>query len=173
MFQFTRPRGGATSRTCNLSANAAVSIHAPARGATQGGHQGRRVIGRFNSRAREGRDCCISGKIASARVSIHAPARGATALGRLPFVFRKFQFTRPRGARLREPRRVRFDLAFQFTRPRGARRPPSWRRGRRLAFQFTRPRGARRISNTRLEMRNEFQFTRPRGARRVPPLLAV
>ena len=121
MFQFTRPRGGATSRTCNLSANAAVSIHAPARGATQGGHQGRRVSGRFNSRAREGRDCCISGKIASARVSIHAPARGATALGRLPFVFRKFQFTRPRGARLREPRRVRFDLAFQFTRPRGAR----------------------------------------------------
>ena len=102
-----------------------VSIHAPARGATIS-----LVIVTeppcFNSRAREGRDFCQSRAsspkvtvsihapargatffdnaqhVARKTVSIHAPARGATEATPLRFVWSLFQFTRPRGARLRQ-----------------------------------------------------------------------
>ena len=77
-----------------------VSIHAPARGATlpfiticpRSG---------FNSRAREGRDVEIIRASIAAKVSIHAPARGATDWRTSSTKPRKFQFTRPRGARRR------------------------------------------------------------------------
>ena len=57
---------------------------------------------RFNSRAREGRDVCRDVLIRQPYVSIHAPARGATF--RVPLheiQSTQFQFTRPRGARLK------------------------------------------------------------------------
>ena len=102
------------------------------------------------------------------------------------FWIRKFQFTRPRGAR-----RGRWSVDggttwFQFTRPRGARPGYSYIVGGSAAFQFTRPRGARQdvrrnvfdtgvsihaptrgATSTALpkERLNGFQFTRPRGAR--------
>ena len=56
-----------------------VSIHAPARGATLAEVVIAYVIGRFNPRAREGRDLeTIGHTIDFTEVSIHAPARGAT-----------------------------------------------------------------------------------------------
>ena len=163
-----------------------VSIHAPARGATQA------PINRHFLQD----------------VSIHAPARGATHV-----VLRKarriwFQFTRPRGARhcglqsilgcngfnsrAREGRDTVWKplihaLQFQFTRPRGARRSASLSSWLGNKFQFTLPRGARQATrastgrtrrfNSRARdgrdgwwdeaeiLRDAFQFTRPRGAR--------
>ena len=77
-----------------------VSIHAPARGATQ------RVSGAF-------------GKFG---VSIHAPARGAT---KAVFQWARghaFQFTLPRGERLLACSPLPTSVLFQFTLPRGERR---------------------------------------------------
>ena len=55
-----------------------VSIHAPARGATRPSPHMPALVGRFNPRARAGRDQAIRDGKVSIEVSIHAPARGAT-----------------------------------------------------------------------------------------------
>ena len=121
LFQFTRPRGARPLCCISAVQYGSVSIHAPARGATYESRHSKRHLMfqftrprgarpdsaalirsplRFNSRAREGRDCM--------RVSYH-PSK-------------LFQFTRPRGARLSSAARGRKPRRFQFTRPRGARR---------------------------------------------------
>ena len=104
-FQFTRPRGArrrASSRSAsNLRFNSraregrdveeeqiktlvGVSIHAPARGATDAVRHQQRPHRSFNSRAREGRDCIVAPRAWQRRL---------------------FQFTRPRGARPPDRRR--------------------------------------------------------------------
>ena len=114
-----------------------VSIHAPARGATNARLRQCPPRSSFQStRPRGARPIRIhDARRHRGRVSIHAPARGATT----------------RTSRMRR-------TMFQSTRPRGARR-------RRGAFQSTRPRGARPIANV-ARTRSMFQSTRPRGARR-------
>ena len=77
-FQFTRPRG-ARHGACACLPRMAVSIHAPTRGATIFLHH---VLWSHN-------------------VSIHAPTRGATTPMPRESRRRRFQFTRPRGARPR------------------------------------------------------------------------
>ena len=57
----------------------AVSIHAPARGATSYKAQTALEYEGFNPRAREGRDCFLAELKGNTLVSIHAPARGATS----------------------------------------------------------------------------------------------
>ena len=101
MFQSTRPRGARLARGEFPQSRHAVSIHAPARGATaprrERGEPARvsihapargatfLMIGisyfyfSFNPRAREGRDAIEPRTQNLPRVSIHAPARGATA----------------------------------------------------------------------------------------------
>ncbi len=78
----------------------------------------------------------------------------------------KFQFTRPRGARLAPIAAPSVKRAFQFTRPRGARLRDRQGRPRAGGFQFTRPRGARPDTRSATPRTSSFQFTRPRGARR-------
>ena len=56
-------------------------------------------------------------------------------------------------------------ILFQFTRPRGARLRLSCVPRGSNPFQFTRPRGARQAVDEPVERLDEFQFTRPRGAR--------
>ena len=104
-FQSTRPRGARPAGQVELCAHPAVSIHAPAWGATCA-HSGDRVgCRRFNPRARVGRDIETTGKPGGqacfnprarvgrdmykqpeydrlVKVSIHAPAWGATITGR-------------------------------------------------------------------------------------------
>ncbi len=98
-FQSTPPRGGRLGIKRTLITNPAVSIHAPARGATY----------------------CALVQVGQAGVSIHAPARGATAAasisashgsvsihapaggdmtGSSPAGLAQFQSTPPRGGRL-------------------------------------------------------------------------
>ena len=123
LFQFTRPRGARRKSVGRLldprrfnsrarvgrdpvgivvGSSSAVSIHAPAWGATL-------------------RTCRPS---QSRPVSIHAPAWGATNAPATTRAKAPFQFTRPRGAR-QQHQDISGKLdAFQFTRPRGAR--PTW-----------------------------------------------
>ncbi len=76
LFQSTRPRG---VRRVYLVIGAAfrVSIHAPARGATDSDTALSFAL-RFNPRARAGCDSISARASRTIRVSIHAPARGAT-----------------------------------------------------------------------------------------------
>ena len=102
---------------------AAVSIHAPTRGAT------------FSSVPDRDRQ----------KVSIHAPTRGATYVVDKRKPYFGFQSTRPRGARLPAPmNQTEQILLFQSTRPRGARHRNRIQKGITFGFQSTRPRGARR-----------------------------
>ena len=97
-FQFTRPRGARPLHLVDASGGA-VSIHAPARGATGRWRRWSRRSFGFNSRAREGRDRTTIVRSLVTRVSIHAPARGATQSPYYSMFNTMFQFTRPRGAR--------------------------------------------------------------------------
>ena len=72
------PARGATRPAIRHGLIRGVSIHAPARGATNYSEGGVLCFARFNPRAREGRDFGDSGDGNPFEVSIHAPARGAT-----------------------------------------------------------------------------------------------
>ena len=77
-FQSTRPQG-ARPPIASLAVFARhVSIHAPAGGATSRQPSRSPSAGRFNPRARRGRDAWVVRRVSPDRVSIHAPAGGAT-----------------------------------------------------------------------------------------------
>ena len=82
LFQFTRPHGARRGLAGVHGVPDVVSIHAPAWGATFSGSRRRRASRGFNSRARMGRD---------------------RRRRRLPPRPRRFQFTRPHGARPASP----------------------------------------------------------------------
>ena len=164
-FQFTRPRGARHLEQFAPAGGHAVSIHAPARGATwpvnhidimarfqftrpRGARRRFNTLTRiryfcFNSRARAGRDSRRWPQIRTVLVSIHAPARGATVY--------HVHFGRSNPVSIHAPAR-------------GATRRRQ-RSHRASSFQFTRPRGARRRGRIPRPGMNTFQFTRPRGAR--------
>ena len=144
-FQLTRPRGARLEPGADRAAMERVSTHAPARGATL--HRAAAKGGQkcFTSRAREGRDGARSKTVQRA--------------------FRRFQLTRPRGARRQGGGQSRRTGPFQLTRPRGARLASASMFATPLPFQLTRPRGARQDSQAHAHGHNGFQLTRPRGAR--------
>ena len=101
----SRPREGGDhigqqSRTDQF----AISIHAPAKGAT--GFQ--------------------SSRITIQKISIHAPAKGATCAVSLSIFALEFQFTPPRRGRPFSSPHCRRPLRFQFTPPRRGRHLPLW-----------------------------------------------
>ena len=121
-------------------------------------------------------------------VSIHAPTGGATSLCVGARGLRRFQFTRPRGARRNGGDDRAEHVEFQFTRPRGARPGRARPRSPRGRFN-SRAHGGRDVVEDALLAAEEvsihaptggatgdvrlvfrivaFQFTRPRGARPV------
>ena len=99
----------------------AVSIHAPAGGATNIAIMCRGIR-------------CVS---------IHAPAGGATWQKFRFFSGYQFQSTRPRGARPPDAKLCFRYAWFQSTRPRGARHREGLYAALDVVFQSTRPRGAR------------------------------
>jgi len=146
-FQSTRPRGARHHRDQNHALALDVSIHAPARGATQSESEYGTIPVSFNPRARAGRDAHQSVRVNPRRlVSIHAPARGATSA----------------------PLALTNIFWFQSTRPRGARHLPFPSHATSAVFQSTRPRGARLFRSLFAMPMTLFQSTRPRGARRRP-----
>ena len=189
-FQSTRPRG-ARLHSCRLDGiRLAVSIHAPARGATPAKSCSPDIAQFQSTRPRGARRWQPDAWYHLVIVSIHAPARGATSrpcLYRCPCVV---SIHAPaRGATQRFALSVGKHKQFQSTRPRGARRHsfhgavktqagfnPRAREGRdgyrhtnsdsTARFQSTRPRGARPLCiNFRMPRKRRFQSTRPRGAR--------
>ena len=95
------PVKGATSAAMRLGFFRCVSIHAPVKGATTAVGSPCCRTGRFNPRARKGRDSLHRQIVPSLHVSIHAPARGATPAHSIASVHcLLFQSTRPQGARL-------------------------------------------------------------------------
>ena len=81
-FQSTPPHGERHPSVRGCEVSGLVSIHAPARGATQICLEGRRSWWSFNPRPRTGSDVVVPPCFRGRQVSIHAPARGATR--RLP-----------------------------------------------------------------------------------------
>ena len=98
-FQSTHPRGVRLRTYAPCRKPATVSIHAPARGATQHAASARQID----------------------TVSIHAPARGATGCFGFCFLFVRFQSTHPRGVRLLASSNRNSRTMFQSTHPRGVR----------------------------------------------------
>jgi len=145
------------------------------------------LCGCFNPRARAGRDSSPPFDRRAGHVSIHAPARGATKATHGPVTIRRFQSTRPRGAR-RSRNIVKRLYVTRFnpraragrdaTRPefsrqqivsihapaRGATCKISYAHRIKM-FQSTRPRGARPVTPGITPPKSMFQSTRPRGAR--------
>ena len=181
-FQSTRPRG-ARLTFMGFSFSFVVSIHAPARGATNG-QADPADRNSFNPRARAGRDTGLTWvlvfrsfqstrprgarhgaatKVLNSAVSIHAPARGATDQFRFPFVNHRFN-PRARAGRDLLSWGFPFRLLFQSTRPRGAR--PLCRLHSVDYFSFNpRARAGRDSSESPATFVLQFQSTRPRGAR--------
>ena len=115
-----RARTGRDEVNRAVHEHALVSIHAPARGATESGQPPGQMRRGFNPRARTGRDLLRGPGPAEFKVSIHAPARGATA-SKPDQQSARFQSTRPHGARLRIDKAGEGRCRFQSTRPHGAR----------------------------------------------------
>ena len=94
------PAWGATVRRDTSYLPCLVSIRAPAWGATISARLGGRCAGRFNPRARVGRDHrCAGAHCQGGHVSIRAPAWGATWVDLANILQVAFQSARPRGAR--------------------------------------------------------------------------
>ena len=206
MFQSTRPHGARppcdtnTQRRTGFNPRARtgrdpsgvreghgnqVSIHAPARGATNflrlcrcyglfqstRPHGARRAASKsanacrcFNPRARTGRDAIEDGVLIDVSVSIHAPARGATKGEGAFQLDMVFQSTRPHGAR---PIRQADSIRLQCFNPRA--RTGRDERGRSaplgVKVSIHAPaRGATESASWQLIL-TVFQSTRPHGAR--------
>ena len=139
------PARGATNTVLKAFDRSGVSIHAPARGATG-------VCARLAERV---------------RVSIHAPARGATvALANSPSIFIPFQSTHPHGVRQQFGCKCHNSFSlFQSTHPHGVRRVIVQSCLRYFRVSIHAPaRGATVFAGLNLS-RNQFQSTHPHGVR--------
>ena len=164
-FQSTHPRGVRHAHDAQSVEVLHISIHAPARGATQGDARAVPCPDDFNPRTREGCDLTLICSAASLRISIHAPARGATCL--IPRLCRasRFQSTHPRGVRLSIAEEIGAEGTISIHAPaRGAtsQREISTEEG---AFQSTHPRGVRPLTSSIHTTARTFQSTHPRGVR--------
>ncbi len=99
IFQSTLPRGERLCPFLFLNRTEKISIHAPARGATQELRPEARLL-QFQSTLPRGERLRPPAALRQALwISIHAPARGATATPQNPQTMTPFQSTLPRGER--------------------------------------------------------------------------
>ena len=138
------PARGATQHLVGQGSEQVISIHAPARGATQ----------------------TVSAESVHVAISIHAPARGATA-----FLAQVFQITgiisihAPARGATRQQLSPYPSAQFQSTLPRGERLVPCGIVIKGTRFQSTLPRGERRYIRRRSTHRAEISIHAPaRGA---------
>ena len=171
------PARGATSRTRGVIVRIhAVSIHAPARGATVGARGGERLDTCFNPRARAGRDHapydCRS--VTSHSFNPRARAGRDVAMRMNSRAYVQFQSTRPRGARpLNAADAMSTDSHVSIHAPARGATQASGEVVAIVEFQSTRPRGARPAVPIHRRGVVMFQSTRPRGARPVSTALTV
>ena len=164
-----RPReGGDRTGRCHASAVVAVSIHAPAKGATRCADATRSAAMQFQSTPpRRGRPRSLHATSTPDQVSIHAPAKGATV--RLePSIGRTSSFNpRPReGATRRRPSAADRRTEFQSTPPRrGRRRRPSMPASRSIVSIHAPAKGRPMTLAEYSARRCRFQSTPPRRGR--------
>ena len=77
------PAKGATDFRLNFRCLFGISIHAPAKGATEKAIRRATYKMDFNPRSREGSDQAVNLQFIAVCISIHAPAKGATSKGSL------------------------------------------------------------------------------------------
>ena len=191
LFQSTRPRGarragrvrvrrrvwvsihaparGATQSAPQTILRSAVSIHAPARGATECADATDPSVGCFNPRARAGRDGRNTPK-KCARNCFNPRARAGRDdyLAMVHRVVFSFQSTRPRGARRFPQAGQRVERNVSIHAPaRGATLAGWCECCRHSKFQSTRPRGARLVGTSLLTLGGCFN-PRARAGRDTP-----
>ncbi len=112
------PVMGATTNNTIFPESFKVSIHAPVMGATGRFRTRPRSTGRFNPRARDGRDAYPFRTAPIANVSIHAPVMGATpALAETSPVASGFNPRARDGRDVGQSMRPNRTETFQSTRP--------------------------------------------------------
>ena len=120
-FQSTLPRGERPEPETEAIRGFMISIHAPARGATQFVPLSLKKV-EFQSTLPRGERRFMADNIDSLQIiSIHAPARGATKQVLVTHMFYIFQSTLPRGERHIRLTAGTFMGLFQSTLPRGER----------------------------------------------------
>ena len=137
MFQSTPPRGGRPIHWATHARPVRVSIHAPARGATQLTRASTLHIRFQSTPPRGGRLGLILGHVGHLLVSIHAPARGATPSLMDGRAARPSFNPRPRaGGDCPSTVRPESRIRFQSTPPRGGRpqRPGPPGRGKEVSI---------------------------------------
>ena len=140
-----RSREGSDSAGPPAAPPSAISIHAPARGATPSFPARSRCCRYFNPRSREGSDINKRLLPELREISIHAPARGATGVCGVSARCPTISIHAPaRGATWLTVLLSYFGVIFQSTLPRGERRVSRNFPGTRRRFQSTLPRGERR-----------------------------
>ena len=115
------PARGATDWEGPMKKIVQVSIHAPARGATLDGDDINHRRNSFNSRARTGRDSPGRESSQPFIVSIHAPARGATFIMSNRRLYERVSIHAPARGATSVLLTFSAAVSFQFTRPHGAR----------------------------------------------------
>ena len=166
MFQSTPPRGGRPCWPRYPCKAVYVSIHAPARGATQvrvPSHSSNPVSIHAPARGATTDSPRSKGVL---DVSIHAPARGATKQIRHQAVASLCFNPRPRaGGDFLAQRVETRPTGFQSTPPRGGRPKTYTSLVHIITFQSTPPRGGRRLNYLADSPHEKFQSTPPRGGR--------
>ena len=147
-FQFTRPHGARPPRPFRCCRRAAVSIHAPAWGATCREAPQPHALA-FQFTRPHGARLPHLGMVPVPRVSIHAPAWGATERIVMMIEGDRFQFTRPHGARLQRRSNGNKNDSFNSRARMGRDEVEIVYAFTRRVFQFTRPHGARRRGRPR------------------------
>jgi len=170
MFQSTHPRGVRHVADKCQTYQQCVSIHAPARGATQLRTNPVELVAVSIHAPARGATAASCDLGVVSHVSIHAPARGATNRY-FPILKRRNCFN-PRTregcdggipGNLVAPFRVSIHAPARGATP----QPDSWRHPG-AGFQSTHPRGVRRRHIVRVICVRLFQSTHPRGVRRLP-----
>ena len=167
-FQSTRPRRARLPQVRQQPLVVTVSIHAPAKGATDGPPTVSSVRLRFNPRAREGRDPHDAHR-PPVEASFNPRAREGRDVrcGSNRGLRRRFQSTRPRRARRMASVLTRAAHCFNPRAREGRDSPCMCSSSLLRQFQSTRPRRARRLAIVSQLFPSRFQSTRPRRARLV------
>ena len=160
-----RAREGRDAGTTRESQISAVSIHAPARGATAADGNPRRKTAFQSTRPRGAR---LNHFAVNQILMVFQSTRPRGARQRcvnLTVHMSRFQSTRPRGARLTGLFDVKTNFAVSIHAPARGATFLTWTCFRTRLFQSTRPRGARQREQQDAGAEKLFQSTRPRGAR--------
>ena len=167
------PAKGATDYLLTPSNFPVISIHAPAKGATYSFISSAFKNANFNPRSREGSDIPgTKNETEASKISIHAPAKGATVyVLTSPTSSGDFNPRSREGSDCTHIKPHNSLLIFQSTLPRRERRNSIFVTRCYILFQSTLPRRERRNGSNFLGFSFQFQSTLPRRERPLIPFI--